>query len=74
MKRARFCDVPTGIRFRHNGRVYVKLRLNLATDEEQRRTIFPSEIEVEAFDRDGGGSGNNKDSVPGDETEPKSQP
>jgi hypothetical protein len=69
MKRARFRDVPTGTRFTYKGRVFLKLRLNLATDEGQRRTIFASETEVEAFDRDGGGSGN-KDSVPGNEMEP----
>jgi len=46
MKQARFCDLSPGTRFIHRGRVYLKLRRNLARDEARARAIFPTEAEV----------------------------
>jgi hypothetical protein len=45
-KRVKFCDVPTGKQFKYDGRVYLKLGLNLASDENRTRVMFPSETEV----------------------------
>ena len=49
MKRTNFSDLTPGTRFRYNGRVYLKLRMNLARGEDQKRTVFPTETAVETF-------------------------
>ncbi len=46
MKLAKFCDLSPGTRFIHRGRVYQKLRKNLARDEARARAVFPTEAEV----------------------------
>jgi hypothetical protein len=67
-KRTKFRDVVPGSRFRYDGRVYLKLRLNLAKDEHQKRVMFPSEVEVEPI---GGGEprSGNDNHAPGDQPE-----
>ena len=45
-KRTKFCDVPPGKQFKYRGRIYLKLGLNLASDENRTRVMFPSETEV----------------------------
>lgn len=42
----KFREVPPGSRFEYQGRIYSKVRLNLAKDDQQKTTIFPSEAEV----------------------------
>ena len=44
--RAKFSELPTGTCFDYRGRVYRKLRMNLAEDEERVRAMFPSDVEV----------------------------
>jgi len=50
MKLAKFGQVPPGTRFRYNGCVYEKLSMNLAQTEQHIAFIFPSEIDIEAFE------------------------
>ncbi|SPE50499.1 hypothetical protein SBV1_1140012 [Verrucomicrobia bacterium] len=54
MKRAKFCDLVPGTRFRHNDRVYVKLQTNLARNEDQRRLVFPTDLAVELIGKQEG--------------------
>ena len=51
-KRMKFCAVLPGSRFKYRGRVYLKLRKNIATDEQEKRVLFPSEAEVEPVEGD----------------------
>jgi hypothetical protein len=44
--RAKFSELATGTCFDYRGRIYRKLRMNLAEDEERVRAMFPSEVEV----------------------------
>ena len=45
-KVARFIELPSGTCFDYRGRVYRKLKMNLAEDEERVRAMFPSDVEV----------------------------
>jgi hypothetical protein len=57
MKRTTFAALPIGTRFKHEGRVYLKLGMNLARDTDQKRVIFPSDLEVKTLKRNGQRSG-----------------
>jgi len=46
----KFREVPPGSRFEYQGRIYSKVRLNLAKDDQQKTTIFPTEAEVRPCD------------------------
>jgi hypothetical protein len=45
-KVAKFSELAAGTCFDYRGRVYRKLRMNLAEDEERVRAMFPSDVEV----------------------------
>jgi hypothetical protein len=47
MKRAKFSDLPPGSEFKHAGRMFHKLGMNLASNEFQKSTVFPSALVVE---------------------------
>jgi hypothetical protein len=47
MKRRKFQDVPLRTGFRHGGQRYFKLGKNIARNERQKRTVFPSDMMVE---------------------------
>jgi len=47
MTRAKFSDLPPGTRFKFDGRVYFKLRMNLAKNDHHEHTVFPTEMPVE---------------------------
>jgi hypothetical protein len=47
MNPVKFCDLARGTHFKHGGRAYLKLGQNLARNEWQKRTLFPSELVVE---------------------------
>ena len=51
-KRAKFSELASGTWFDYGGRVYRKLRMNLAQDEDQVRVLFPSEAEVGIVEMD----------------------
>ncbi len=42
-----FRELPVGARFTYRGRLFVKLALSMAEDEQRNGTIFPDEMEVE---------------------------
>jgi hypothetical protein len=44
--RAKFIELAAGTFFDYRGRVYRKLKMNLAEDEERVRAMFPSDVEV----------------------------
>jgi hypothetical protein len=53
-KRAKFSELASGTRFDYEGRMYRKLRMNLAKDEGKVRVLFPSELEVGIVEMDEG--------------------
>ena len=55
-KRVTFCEVPSRTFFEYDGRVYLKLRMNLAEDENHVWVMFPSEAEVGAVETVGQGA------------------